>query len=282
MWATHTESVDHFSIHLKSAMAEPTAVGSQDPDQEILIWTKLQVPKDLELDIEWDGLFLPLIRAPGHVGSGWTRLQNPDTILLVTGELWIKCVKLFKLIGFQEWERTLNQREFIASPSAQLYHENLKSQGIIHVSSNETFSSRFHYLDALLNSYVQLFWVYFAVPVTETQKAQLLKIKPIRGPAMLKNFLSNYDRSPEYNYPIKMWATHTESVDGQEAQLMLWPHFWKNAERAEHRHFGKFARSGNPIVGGRTLQDIFCEKLEKVGPISWTEEFVSFKTITDQ
>jgi hypothetical protein len=101
MWATHTESVDHFSIHFKSPMVEPTAVGSQNPDKAILTWTKLQVPKDLELNIEWDGLFLPLIRAPGHVGSGWARLQNPDTILLVTGVLWIKCVKLCKLTGFK-------------------------------------------------------------------------------------------------------------------------------------------------------------------------------------
>jgi hypothetical protein len=67
---------------------------SQDLDREILIWTKLQVPKDLELDIEWAGLFLPLIRAPGHEGSGWARFQNSDTILLVTGESCIKRAKL--------------------------------------------------------------------------------------------------------------------------------------------------------------------------------------------
>jgi hypothetical protein len=175
----------------------------------------------------------------------------------------------------------LDQREFIASPSAQVYHENLKSRGIVDESSHETFSRRFEYLDALLKSYVQLFWIYFPAPVTETQKAQILKIKPIRGPAVLKNFTNDPNASRENHVPAKMWATHTESVDGQEAQLMLWPHFWRNAELAEIRHLGKYTRSGNRIIGARTLQERFCDHLEEVGPISWREEFVDFKPIND-
>jgi hypothetical protein len=117
--------------------------------------------------------------------------------------------------------------------------------------------------------------------VTEFQKAQILKIKPIRGVAVLKNFTNDLNASAEYNYPVKMWATHTESVDGQEAQLMLWPHFWKNAERAEIQYIKRYTMSDDSTIIGRTLQEIFCEKLERVGPMSWTEELVSFKTITD-
>jgi hypothetical protein len=137
----------------------------------------------------------------------------------------------------------------------------------VHVSSHETPSRRFKYLKPLLESYVQLFWIYFPVPVTETQMAQLSKIKSIRGPALLKNFTNDAEASYQNLYPVKMWATHTESVDGQEAQLLLWPHFWKSAERAEHRHKGK--------------QERFCANMEKVGPMGWTEEFLSFKTIPE-
>jgi hypothetical protein len=75
-----------------------TAVGPQDLERACLIWTKFQVPKDLE--IEWDGLFLPLIRAPGHLGSGWARLRDSDIILLVTGNSWISARKT-KLIVFK-------------------------------------------------------------------------------------------------------------------------------------------------------------------------------------
>lgn len=71
-------------------MADPTTDRSPDLDQEILIWAKLQVPKDLELDTEWAGLFQPLIRASGHEGSGWARLQSPDMILLDGRVPWIR------------------------------------------------------------------------------------------------------------------------------------------------------------------------------------------------
>jgi hypothetical protein len=115
--------------------------------------------------------------------------------------------------------------------------------------------------------------------MTETQMAQISKIKSIRGPVVLRNFTNDLNASHENLHPVKMWATHTESVDGQEVQLLLWPHFWKSAERAEIRHVGKFARFRNPIVGGITPQERFCANLEHVGPMGWTEELLSFRTI---
>lgn len=76
---------------------DPTIDRTSDDlnDQAIMIWTKLQVTKDQELDTEWAGYFQPLIRAPGHERSGWARVQGcPETILLVTGESYIKWIKL--------------------------------------------------------------------------------------------------------------------------------------------------------------------------------------------
>lgn len=63
-------------------------------DDAILIWTRLQVPADLELEAEWPEYFQPLIRAPGHDASAWSRVQErPDIILLVTGELYVVSYK---------------------------------------------------------------------------------------------------------------------------------------------------------------------------------------------
>lgn len=87
-------------------------------------------------------------------------------------------------------------------------------------------------------------------------------------------------RDVNFIFLQKLWATHIELVHGQEAQLMLWPHFWRNAEAAEYRHWGKYSMTGNPIVGGRTLLERFGELLEEVGPMEWREEFVDFKPIT--
>jgi hypothetical protein len=75
-------------------------------------------------------------------------------------------------------------REFMVSPSTQLYRENLMARGIIQMSSRETFSDRNSYwFCALQCSYVELFWVYFLTPVTEAQKTQISELKGIREPA---------------------------------------------------------------------------------------------------
>ncbi|KAJ5187634.1 hypothetical protein N7449_010628 [Penicillium cf. viridicatum] len=68
-WQYVMSQSDNVTYRYHFAMTDPTTDRSPDLDQEILIWTKLQVPKDLELDTEWAGLFQPLIRAPGHEGS---------------------------------------------------------------------------------------------------------------------------------------------------------------------------------------------------------------------
>lgn len=132
-----------------------------------------------------------------------------------------------------------------------------------------------------MKSYLQLFWIYFTAPVTEAQLIQVSKIKSIRGVAILKNFTNDLEKSRDYLCPIKMWAKHIECVDGQEAQLLLWPHFWKSAELAEIRHAGKYVMSGDKRFGSGSRQERFCENLDKLEPMSWKEHFLSFRRIPD-
>ncbi|KAJ6188668.1 Dimeric alpha-beta barrel [Penicillium mononematosum] len=209
-------------------MADPTAdrlpVGNLN-DRAILIWTEFKVPKDLELDTEWAGHFQPLISAPGHKGSGWTRLQgSPDTILLIT--------------------------EVLLAPS----------------------------LARIIRSIV----LDFPIPMTEAQKVQILKLKAIREPALGINGQHYRNKRRQLDPPLKIWATHTESVHGQEAQLMLSQHFWRNAESAEYRHLGKYSMDGRPIVGGRTLMERLSDSLENAGAIGWKVELVGFTPIGDR
>ncbi|CDM35119.1 unnamed protein product [Penicillium roqueforti FM164] len=239
-------------------------------DQAILIWTEFQVSKGLELDTEWAGHFQPLLRAPGHEGSGYARVQErPDTILLVTA-----------------WERASDMRAFMASPSAQLYRENLEARGIRATSSRETFSQRSSdyvgpsWFDALTCSYVELFWIYFLTPVTDAQKTQISDLIGIREPAAGIGGVRHGVKRRQTDLPLKIWAIGTELVHGQEAQLMLWPHFWTDAKSAEYRHVGKYSNSGYLMWDARTLLEKFVDKLESVGALEWKEEFCDFKPIT--
>ncbi|KAJ5964745.1 Dimeric alpha-beta barrel [Penicillium vulpinum] len=226
-------------------------------DQTVLIWTELQVPNDLELTDQWAGYFQPLLRAPGHEGSMWGRVQErPNTILLLTG-----------------WKSTSIMKEFIASPSAKIYWENLKNGGIIYMSSRETFS-RYDFWSRIsrnfLYSYVQLFWVYFPAPVNEAYKARIRKLRST------ENGLAQQHR------PLKIWATNTEFVHGQEARLMVWSNFWQDESCAEYRHHREY----NTIQGmGARVRVVHCkpqlervsDSLEEVGAVGWKEEFVYFK-----
>ncbi|KAJ5197156.1 Dimeric alpha-beta barrel [Penicillium cf. viridicatum] len=238
--------------------------------QAILIWTEFQVSKGLELDIEWAGHFQPLLRAPGHEGSGYARVQKrPDTILLVTA-----------------WERASDMRAFTASPSAQLYRENLEARGIRAMSSRKTFSRRSsdyvgpRWFDALTRSYVELFWIYFSTPVTDTQKTRISDSIGIREPPVGIGGVRHGVKRLQTRWPLKIWAIGTEHVHGQEAQLMLWPHFWTDAESAEYRHVGKYSNSGHLRWHARTLLEKFGDELESLGALEWKEEFCDFKLIT--
>lgn len=166
---------------------------------------------------------------------------------------------------------------FTASPSAQLYQESLEARGIIATSSRKTFSHRSsdyvgpHWFDALTCSYVELFWLYFSTPVTDALKTQISDSIGIREPAVGIGGLRHGLKRHQTRWPLKIWAIGTEHVHDQEVQLMLWPHFWTDAESAEYRHLG---------YNATTLLDGFGDKLESLGALEWKEEFCDFKPIT--
>ncbi|KAJ5119171.1 Dimeric alpha-beta barrel [Penicillium atrosanguineum] len=243
-------------------------------DEAILIWAELQVPEDPELE----PYFQALLQVPGHEGSGWGRVQErPGTIIFCASTRHhVRPPTSYR----KAWERTSSMREFTASPSAQLYRENLESGGITHIYSRETRSRRYYWIRAFLESYVQLFWVYYPTPITIALEAQISQLKGIREPARSINGQDYRDEKRQLHYPLKLWAYDFEFVHGQEAQLMLWPHFWRDADAAEYRHVGKYTTTGHSAVGGRTLLERLGDNLEKVGSIEWKEEFIDFKPIT--
>jgi hypothetical protein len=165
---------------------------------------------------------------------------------------------------------------FKASPSSQLYQENLKSSGILYVASLETVSRRglYHFLE---DSYVQLLWIYFPSPVTEAFKAKISRLRGMREyiVSMSGRFLSGSVRRHNH-LPLKIWATQTELVHGQEIQSMLYLHFWVNAEKAEYRNLKDSRERG---FGGRSHMEHFVFELEELGPLKWKEEFYEFKPI---
>ncbi|KAJ5517931.1 Dimeric alpha-beta barrel [Penicillium expansum] len=118
--------------------------------------------------------------------------------------------------------------------------------------------------------------------MTEAKKDEISKLKGIRQPAVVMSDGNPHRLNrPQFDSPTKIWATHTEFVHGQEVQLMLWPHFWRNAESSEYMHVGKHTRHGELIVGARTLREHHIDKLENVGAMEWKEEFVDFTPIGD-
>jgi hypothetical protein len=127
---------------------------------------------------------------------------------------------------------------------------------------------------------VELFWIYFLTPVTDIQKTQISDLIGIREPAVGIGGMRHGVKRLQNDLPLKIWAIGTELVHGQEAQLMLWPHFWTDAESAEYRHVGKYSNSGYLMCDARTLLEKFGDKLESVGALEWKEEFCDFKPIT--
>ncbi|KAJ5298043.1 hypothetical protein N7508_008292 [Penicillium antarcticum] len=144
-------------------MANSSGTRSYADDPGVVVWNELQVPTGEELDTtRWAGYFHPLVQALGYRDSCWARVQGRlDIIILAT-----------------LWETTSGLRNFTASPSAQLYRENLESRSITLLSSYETpYRGLANWFPSLQRSYVQLFWVYFSTPVTEAPKSSSCEAK---------------------------------------------------------------------------------------------------------
>jgi hypothetical protein len=148
----------------------------------------------------------------------------------------------------------------------------------MHISSRETiYRGLMNWFPALQKSYVQLFWVYFSTPVTEAQKSQIAKLKGIRPYAMGPGIPIN--KLLQRHVPEKLWATQTEYLHSQETQLMLWPHFWWNAEKAKFRYTTISCSPYIVEVENRTRMEDFSAKLEELGPLDWKEDICDFKPL---
>ncbi|KAJ5204301.1 uncharacterized protein N7498_005180 [Penicillium cinerascens] len=121
--------------------------------------------------------------------------------------------------------------------------ENLGARGIVPVASYEV--------------------VYFSAPMTEAQRAQISQLKGICPPAM--GFSIPHRELDQSHHP-----------EHQEVQLILWPHFWQDAKKAEYRNSYTDIIEYSCVVGYRTIIEDFSAKLEEVGPVEWKEEFCDF------
>lgn len=115
--------------------------------------------------------------------------------------------------------------------------------------------------------FIHIFWVYFQVPVTQEQKDRILKSVGIRPPVNL-SIPRNQSRQPRL--PVKLWATRTEYLYGQEVQLLLWPHIWKDEKVADYR-YNTFNRETN--------LNRFHEFLRDVGSIEFKEDYCQFQEL---
>ncbi|KAJ5937346.1 hypothetical protein N7454_004646 [Penicillium verhagenii] len=223
-------------------------------DWEILVWDELQVPPNMESDTDqWIGDFQPLVEIAGHWKCHWARpRERPDTVLLLT--LWRQMSKL---------------REFEDSPDAQLFWENLASKGILRLASHETVY-RSNWVYGLDGPFIQLFWVYFPASLDENQLAEITEFRGIHPPALGFSIPRKDWKVTRCN--AKIWANKTKIVNGQETQLMLWPHFWVSEEKAEYQNL----RLGRNI-SSRTVRDKFFSHLEDLKPVTWKEEFCTFR-----
>ncbi|OJJ96362.1 hypothetical protein ASPACDRAFT_125918 [Aspergillus aculeatus ATCC 16872] len=111
---------------------------------------------------------------------------------------------------------------------------------------------------------LQLISVYFPAPVAEPQRAQIQKLKGYRPPAL--RFHAKPDEWDALRGPVMVWAAQTERRSGQEVQLMLWPHFWRDADRAERRL----------VV---SVKERFERQLGRFQPVEWGEEFLEFELV---
>ncbi|KAJ5634925.1 uncharacterized protein N7484_008238 [Penicillium longicatenatum] len=222
-------------------------------DSRILVWDELQVPPNMESDTDqWVRDFQLLVQIAGPFKCHWARSrERPDTVLLLT--LWRCMLKL---------------REFEDSPDAQLFWENLASKGILRLVSHETIY-RNNWVNYLDKSFVQLFWVYFPASLDEDQLAEIMESKGINPPPM--GFSVPRKDLIVARAPAKIWANKTKIVNGQETQLMMWPHFWRNEEKAEYRNI---RQGGN--ISSSTVRDRFILELEDLKPVTWKEEFFTF------
>ncbi|KAJ6009603.1 hypothetical protein N7522_004619 [Penicillium canescens] len=234
-------------------------MGDESIEPEIIVWQELRVPSEEPSD-QWNSHFQPMIQALGHDESSWARIpERPDTVLMAT--LWCSNSAL---------------KDFRDSPSAQLFTEDLGAKGISLLTSYESIYSG-NWFQCLCRSYVQLFQVYFQAPITEEQEARTYKVRGMCPAALGPSVPRKHHITRHLPEPV--CTTQTEHLNGAQAQLVLWPHFWANAKKAEWRHTETYILSGSVAIGTQTIMEKFIGNLKELGAIEWREEFCKFKRI---
>ncbi|KAJ5731641.1 uncharacterized protein N7483_006149 [Penicillium malachiteum] len=152
------------------------------------VWTELKVPKDAEHDEkQWKGNFMPLLKAPGHVTSMWARvIERPDKMILAT-----------------LWKNASAYRDFLASPSAQLFTEGLTAHGITMGATHKSIDGPSNMFSQLKESKVQLFW--FRFPPNLHPRATQARSR----------------------FAIKLWPRPAAVPRVGEGVTMIWVHFWQ-------------------------------------------------------
>lgn len=101
----------------------------------------------------------------------------------------------------------------------------------------------------------------------EDPDARLGQIRKLRGflpPAM--GFSVPHSQGLQTRSSVKIWATQIGHQE-QEVKVILWPHFWRDAETATWR-LTPFVMKG------------FLENLDKVGATGWKEELYNFEVLS--
>lgn len=170
--------------------------------------------------------------------------------------------------------------DFRESPSAQLLWENLAANGIRSIGSYETvYVGIGSWFESMQKSYLELFWVYFKTPMTENQEVRLSKIHGIITPAggIGPPTREQLKSRQQYLPPVKAWTNKTEIMHGMENQLMLWPHFWVNPEKAKWRHHLDTVKLSSVTANWWPKPEALRYRMvEQIGAIEFKEEFCHF------
>jgi hypothetical protein len=114
--------------------------------------------------------------------------------------------------------------------------------------------------------------------VTQDKQSEILQFPGIVPPAFGPGV--PLTMSFQKRRPIQLWAHETETLQGKEVQLVLWPHFWRSVEKAKiYRDSHIDIIVHHVVVGRRTIIEDFQARLEAIGPTEWREEHCDFKQI---
>jgi hypothetical protein len=206
---------------------------------------------------------------PGESDSRHTQVIPPEAI----HHSHPSGVNLLTRLLYLDWSSNSACRDFESSPSAQIFREQLASDGITFLTCLEFPGYSQLWFHSLPRRFIHIFWVYFKVPVSEEQKQRVVKRGGIRPPAVL-SLRPNQRLQPRL--PVQLWATRTEYLHSEEVQLLLWPHIWRDEEAASWR----LIKSRHINSLGETQVDSFHGFLRDIGSMEFKEDYCHFEDLS--